>query len=472
MQNQVINKQGFSFVQAYAEWLSQLISTNINKKGESAEIQLKFPDGDNPINAFFQEHPLPDEQKLTVLVLLLNYYSCELLLPFLQLFTNEQTRGLIGGRLCEHTKLYEPSLQTMVFLLSGNKPDKKIIYTHKLEEANNQLFCNGIIEYKYPNDSGIKSSIVLTDVYRNALMGNSGARLDSGSNFPARLASTPLSFDEVVLSSKTQEDLAPLMEFLRVRKDIMGRPELRKRVKTCFLTVFSGFPGTGKTVAAKTIGKMFGMETYTLELSRVVSKYIGEFEKSIDKVLTRFSGKNCILLIDEADAIFTKRLENISDAKDKYINQEMAYLLQRLEEYEGVIILASNVANFKQQVDNAMLRRIRNIVQFPFPLCEERKRLWKNALPSTFAYEDKLIERLAENFQLTGASIYNIVSELIVEVVGKNIETVSLECVKPFLEADFRKRDITMRPCRDGENPQAVMGQRVGQQVMSTGKRM
>lgn len=469
----MLNGKQYRSIETYIDWFKQVtqnLETYLDGTGTLPPLP-EASEGDS-IHEFFEQNNLPHEHRVTLTVLLLDYYFPELMQPFSPLYAGESSRNLIGGRLSPHIKRFEPSMRTLLFLLSQNDYLKRMQYSHILEETDNRLFADGIVEWKYPGENNSNSPVKITANFRQALIGNKTARLDSGENFPARYSPTKFNFDEVILGPETLQDLQPLFGYLKVRKTIRQDPELAKLVKPCFMTVFSGFPGTGKTLAAKTIGKMFGMPTYTLELSKVVSKYIGEFEKSLDKVFTRFSGKDCILFIDEADSIFSKRLENVADAKDKYVNQEMAYLLQRIEDYEGVIILASNVASFKRQVDNAMLRRIRAIIQFSFPTCADRTKLWQNALPKKFKYEEKLVEKLALNFQLNGASIYNIVSELIVNAVEKNIETITYEVIHPFLEADFKKRDITMRPCRDEENPQVVMAQRVGKQTMATGKRM
>lgn len=466
-----IPNHSYNQLEPYIEWFKQLSKTISENKDEFSIAGL--PDHqNNTIFSYFKDNNITPEQQLIIVILLLDIYFPELFLPFIKVYSQENTRGVIGGKLCEYSKLYEPSVQTAIFLLAGGCPKKRLSYSFLLEESNNTLFADGIIDYKYEKQTGLRAPVVLNEDFRLSLIGKNAPRLDTGDNFPARLSSTQIKFEEVILSETTLTALAPLFRYLKVRKEISSDAELSKAVRPCFMTVFSGFPGTGKTVAAKTIGKMYGLPTYSLDLSRVVSKYIGEFEKAIDKVFTRFSGKDCILFIDEADSIFTKRLENIAEAKDKYINQEMAYLLQRIEDYNGVIILASNVANFKQQVDNAMIRRIRSIVQFPFPLSNERKQLWENAFPKQLKYEDKLFEKLADSFQFTGASIYSIVSEVVLYVIAEKVDVISFEVIKPFLEADFRKRDITMRPCQDNENPQTVMGQRVGKQAMSTGKRM
>ncbi len=138
----------------------------------------------------------------------------------------------------------------------------------------------------------------------------------------------------------------------------------------------------------------------------MVSKYIGETEKNLDRIFTAAANANAILLFDEADALFGKRSE-VKDAHDRYANLEVAYLLQKMEEYEGITILTTNL---RQNLDEAFIRRIRFIINFPFPEEEERLRIWQRMFPTqTPLAEDVDLPRLAKQFKLAGGSIRNIV---------------------------------------------------------------
>ncbi|WP_433972860.1 ATP-binding protein [Tunturiibacter lichenicola] len=141
--------------------------------------------------------------------------------------------------------------------------------------------------------------------------------------------------------------------------------------------LFSGPPGTGKTMAAEVIARELRLDIYKIDLSQIVSKYIGETEKSLDRVFTAAEDSNAILFFDEADALFGKRSE-VKDSHDRYANIEIGYLLQKMEEYEGITILATNV---KHHIDEAFLRRIQAVVEFPFPEESERQRVWKVIFP-------------------------------------------------------------------------------------------
>lgn len=169
--------------------------------------------------------------------------------------------------------------------------------------------------------------------------------------------------------------------------------------------LFAGPPGTGKTMASEVIAHELGLELYKIDLSQVVSKYIGETEKNLDRVFTAAQSANAILFFDEADALFGKRSE-VKDAHDRYANIEVGYLLQKMEEYEGVAILATNL---RQHLDDAFVRRIQVIIDFPFPDAEYRQRIWQVVFPPPAPLGDDIdFELLAREIKLTGANIKNI----------------------------------------------------------------
>ena len=137
--------------------------------------------------------------------------------------------------------------------------------------------------------------------------------------------------------------------------------------------LFAGPSGTGKTMAAEMIANALGLDLYKIDLAGVVSKYIGETEKNLDRIFTAAENANAILFFDEADALFGKRSE-VRDSHDRYANIEISYLLQKMEEYDGIAILATNL---RQNLDEAFVRRLAFTVHFPFPDEESRRRIWR-----------------------------------------------------------------------------------------------
>lgn len=169
--------------------------------------------------------------------------------------------------------------------------------------------------------------------------------------------------------------------------------------------MFAGSPGTGKTMAAEVIAQELELELYKIDLSQIVSKYIGETEKNLNQIFTAATNANAILLFDEADALFGKRTE-IKDAHDRYANLEVSYLLQKMDEYEGLAILTTNL---RANMDEAFVRRLQFIIEFPLPTEKQRYQIWQQVFPSLApCHPDLDLHFLAATFELSGANIRNI----------------------------------------------------------------
>jgi SpoVK/Ycf46/Vps4 family AAA+-type ATPase len=166
-----------------------------------------------------------------------------------------------------------------------------------------------------------------------------------------------------------------------------------------------GAPGVGKTMSVQIISRMLGLDAYRIDLSQMVSKYIGETEKNLGEIFHMARNSCSILFFDEADALFAKRTE-VKDSKDKYANMETAYILQKMEEHDGVVILASNHIN---NFDEAFQRRMQYIINIPLPGAQQRLQLWKSVFPEDAPMEEGIdFEFLAKQFELSGSRIKSI----------------------------------------------------------------
>ena len=214
-------------------------------------------------------------------------------------------------------------------------------------------------------------------------------------------------WDDLVLPSEPLAQLKEICNQARYRQVVHGDWGFGGKLSSGkgLTVLFSGPPGTGKTMAAEVIAKALELDLYQIDLARIVSKYIGETEKNLNRVFTAAEHANAILLFDEADAIFGKRSE-VKDAHDRYANLEVAYLLQKMEAYEGISILTSNL---RQNLDEAFTRRIGFIVEFPFPEEPSRLRIWQGIWPCRTPLAKTVdLDLLAKQFKLAGGSIRNI----------------------------------------------------------------
>jgi AAA+ superfamily predicted ATPase len=235
-----------------------------------------------------------------------------------------------------------------------------------------------------------------------------GARHASSSrlgDLAARLAPA-YQWDDLVLPERQRELLRSISAYLRHRDRVLSEWGYERTVaRTQGLKVlFAGESGTGKTMAAQVLAAQLGLDLFRVDLATVVSKYIGETEQNLERIFTAADGSNAILFFDEADALFGKRSE-VSDSHDRYANIEVAYLLQRMEAYPGAVILATN---FKRNIDDAFIRRLDFVVDFPFPEAEDRKRIWQLVLPPQAPVADDAdVDFLATQFKLSGGAIRN-----------------------------------------------------------------
>ncbi len=211
--------------------------------------------------------------------------------------------------------------------------------------------------------------------------------------------------------------------------------------------LFSGLPGTGKTMAAEVLAHSFGLDLYQIDLSQVVSKYIGETEKNLSQIFQEAESSNAILFFDEADALFGKR-SAVKDAHDRNANIEVSYLLQRVESYSGIVILATN---FRGNLDEAFIRRFHYCVDFPLPEAPEREQIWQKVWPNpSILSTDVDLEGLAHNLDLTGGNIRNIAlasAFQAAEVVPKNQKPqVSLIHIIHATQREKQKMGQLLRP--------------------------
>ncbi len=210
-------------------------------------------------------------------------------------------------------------------------------------------------------------------------------------------------WEDLVLPPREMSQLKELTERYRHGPTVYGEWGFKPVPSTGIVTLFAGASGTGKTLAAEVIAAELQLDVYKIDLSTVVSKYIGETEKNLEKIFDAASAGNMVLFFDEADALFGKR-SDVSDAHDRYANIEVSYLLQRLETYDGLVVLATNLQG---NMDQAFLRRIHVSVDFPMPSEKERLRIWQLSFPDQAPTESLDLEFLAQQFRISGGNIRN-----------------------------------------------------------------
>lgn len=265
-------------------------------------------------------------------------------------------------------------------------------------------------------------------------------RPDFGRDFPARMLTSTLAWDDLVLPPETLEPLAELEAWL-AHGDELATWEIGRHLQPGYRCLFHGPPGTGKSLAATLLGQRVGRDVYRIDLSAVVSKYIGETEKNLERVFARAEALDCVLFFDEADALFGKRTA-VSDAHDRYANQEVSYLLQRVEGYPGLVVLATNL---KANLDQAFLRRFQSVVPFTKPGRAERERLWAQALAAPAVLSpDVDLDALAGRHEVSGADIIAIARHASLAALVRGDQTIRQADLVAGLRRELQKSGKTL----------------------------
>ncbi|MCG9910688.1 MAG: ATP-binding protein [Flavobacteriales bacterium] len=329
-----------------------------------------------------------------------------------------------------------PTAETVVFILGGNNLSKRLVYYSLFTDS--KLIKKNIVEsetisYGEPFLSG---KIFISPEYLELFTVGKISAPKFTSEFPAELLQTELTWNDVVLAQSTEKQIEELIVWIKHNTTILNEWKMYKRLKPGYRALFHGPPGTGKTMAATLLGKYTHKDVYRIDLSMVVSKYIGETEKNLSRLFNKAENKNWILFFDEADALFGKRT-NVRDAHDKYANQEVSYLLQRIENYGGMVILASN---FKNNIDDAFLRRFQSVIAFQNPSAVERIKIWEKGKPDSLNWAENLnLQDISKKYDLTGASILNVIHYCCLQALNLNTKEISVEMILGGIKKEYLK---------------------------------
>ena len=243
---------------------------------------------------------------------------------------------------------------------------------------------------------------------------------------------------DVILPDHSRDQVFACIERVRLSKQVYETWGFSKNMSygKGVSMLFWGPPGTGKTMLAQAVANELGMELYRVNLPAVVSKYVGETEKHLNEIFEHAKGRRIVLFFDEADVLFGKRTE-IKEANDKYANMEAAYLLQRMEDYEGVTVLATN---YRRNFDEAFSRRLTAIIAIPFPDAEARLKIWELVLPEALRGEDVDLKKLAEDYELTGSAIKNSVLSAAFAAAAAGEERISGSYLSEGIRGEFEKQ--------------------------------
>ncbi len=432
-------------------WLERVLVARLEqhfKSGiappELARLDPPELSGDaSPYAGLVRDCGLGLEERLVLLLALAPHLRPALLdLLFVRNPNVERGFSEFGGRKGTTHGGFLPTLETAAFLVAGDDLGARF-RLRRLFEDDHALRARGVLSIDSPpaGEPPFSAALGISGETLDLVTVGVRHKPDFSSNFPAKLITTRLSWDDLVLDPEVLDEVRAIEAWIRHGTRILDDWQLGKALKPGYRSLFFGPPGTGKTLTATLIGQAVGADVYRIDLSMVVSKFIGETEKNLASVFDQAQNRRWILFFDEADALFGKRTAT-SSANDRHANQEVSYLLQRVEDFPGTVILATNL---KANIDDAFARRFQSIVHFPIPDPEQRLRLWRGMLGGGGRLSaDVDLALLAQEHELAGGAIANVVRFGALGALRAGRDTITANDLRKGVAKELRKEGRTL----------------------------
>ncbi|MEN9865833.1 MAG: hypothetical protein RL748_1423 [Pseudomonadota bacterium] len=432
-------------LEADLNWFAQVLAARIQhyfaNDAHSFDTAALAPPALSPSGSgyarFVQENQLSFAERCTLLLALSPHVRPRLLdIFFIKNQKIERRFTEFGGYLAGANGDFTPTGETLAFIVAGDDLVQRFALGRLFEDEHVFARQNILRLAAGGEETGMKAPLRLSDEALNAFTTGALRRPDFGANFPARRIETSLNWDDLVLQSGTRKVIEEIKTWVEHGATLMHGWGMAKKLRPGYRSLFYGPPGTGKTMTACLLGKATGQDVYKIDLSQVVSKYIGETEKNLGKVFDQAQSRGWILFFDEADALFGKRSET-KDSHDRYANQEVSFLLQRIESFDGIAILASNQ---RANMDDAFARRFESMVFFPIPRPEERLRLWQQGFSAQSQLESTLdLEKIAHEHALAGGAIMNVIRYASLEAIKHQRTTIATADVLQGIRREYGK---------------------------------
>ena len=415
---------------------------SLHFKQESEYISLREIPLDGDKLSAITGHELTWEETIVLLLAIIPHIHPQALdLFFIQNKELDRPYTEFGGWKGTSHSGFLPTGETVAFLLGIDNPKSRSLVM-QLFSKDHWFYKENILrlEGQGEGEPFLSGKLTVSEEFLAKVLNNGDYRpADYSADFPAKRMETQLEWEDLVVSYHLREDLENISLWLQNEKEIRSRWNLNKYIKAGYRCLFYGPPGTGKTLAASLLGKKHGMDVYRIDLSMIVSKYIGETEKNLAKIFDRAEHQNWILFFDEADALFGQRSEGNS-SNDRHANQEVAYLLQRIEDFPGMVVLATNL---KDNLDEAFFRRFQSVLYFPMPDRNSRMQLWEKMLPEEWLQgEREELLKTASESELSGGSMINVIQRCALTVFKSENRKLEKEMLKHALEKELEKEGI------------------------------
>ena len=331
--------------------------------------------------------------------------------------------------------------ETALFLLSGSDLTTRFSL-HFLFDPDHYFAQHNILSLEtVPHDEPFLSgALKVSREFLDLFTTGEPRKPNFSMQFPARLITSEMEWADLVLDGSTRLQINEILSWMQYGDQLMNDWGLGKKLRPGYRSLFYGPPGTGKTLTACLLGKETQRDVYRIDLSMVISKYIGETEKNLSRIFDQAENKNWILFFDEADALFGKRTK-VEDSHDRFANQEVSYLLQRIEAFDGIVILASNL---KTNIDDAFNRRFESIIEFPMPKPPERVQLWKKGFSASSELEKGVeLRELSEKYELSGGSIMNVIRYASLMALAQQSNLIRMRDLREGIKREYQKEGRT-----------------------------
>ncbi|MCY1718971.1 ATP-binding protein [Prolixibacteraceae bacterium Z1-6] len=431
----------------YFDYLRRKIKHRLDKEflkaEESNNNDLNVSD-DGEFDHFIKKNHLSESEITILLTALIPHISPEFFNNIIaEYLPNGGDFPEFGGVKGKNHRGILPTGETVLYILAGKDVEKRSEVAKLFDE--DHLFARKSVVYieQVPvGEPKMSGRLIMDEEYVDLFLSGKISRPKLSSDFPAQLIKTELEWKDLVLQEKTLDEIKEMETWLNYNSKLLDDWEMHGKIKPGYRILFHGPPGTGKTMTACLLGKYTNRDVFRVDLSMVVSKYIGETEKNLSKLFDKAANKDWILFFDEADSIFGKRT-NVRDAHDKYANQEVSYLLQRIEAHAGLVILASNM---KANIDSSFTRRFNTFVEFEQPGVNERKKLWENYIPESIkAASDLNLNEIAKNYDLSGANIVNSIQFAGLQTLQKNNTSLKMDDLLKGIRKEYKKEGKMLR---------------------------
>lgn len=444
-------QQNAAVLTAELEWLARVIEVRLQLyfKQESdvdSVMQAPVPSVSHVGGTyahFITENNLNPEERLVLILGLVPHVKPEILDVFFTKNKGYDKRfSEFGGTVSDaHTGMI-PTAETALFILAGDNIALRLNYQSIFNS--DHLFMNRHVvklSTRKKEDPLLSRQLQITNEYIEYLTTGKSFQPDFNEDFPAKQIATELDWNDVVLTKKTLESIGEIKDWVEHGHVLMNGLGLGKTLKPGYKALFYGPPGTGKTMTATLLGKSTGKPVYKIDLGMVLSKYIGETEKNLSKIFDIAEKQHWILFFDEADALFGKRTE-VKSANDRFGNQEIAYLLQRVEDFPGVIILASNL---NENIDMAFTRRFQSMIQFQMPGIAERYQLWTQSFSKKLPLDQSIdMMEIAEKYEISGGLMMNVIRRCSLKAVKHKRSSIPLEDLEESIRMELQKEGIIL----------------------------